>query len=73
MDPKVFMSSVIDKKAFERITSYIEHAKNSSKLKIITGGEYDPSKGFFVQPTIVECTDPTDKIFTEVRKLLVNH
>jgi 1-pyrroline-5-carboxylate dehydrogenase len=65
MDPKVFMSSVIDKKAFERITSYIEHAKNSSKLKIIAGGEYDSSKGFFVQPTIVECTDPNDKIFTE--------
>jgi len=65
LDRTVFMSAVIDKKAFQRITGFIDHAKKSSNLKIVTGGNYDSSKGFFVQPTIVEVSDPNDKIFTE--------
>lgn len=64
-DFSVFMGAVIDCRAFKRITSYIEHAKSSPDLKIIAGGEYDDSKGYFVQPTIVESSSPTDKIMTE--------
>lgn len=66
MDNTSFMSAVIDKRAFDRISGYINHAKTSNKLKIIAGGDCDSSKGYFVQPTIVECSDPSDKIFTEV-------
>ncbi len=64
-DFKSFMGAVIDEKAFNRIKSYIEHAKCSKNLEIIAGGGYDCSKGYFVDPTIVETKDPLDKIMVE--------
>lgn len=60
-----FTSAVIDEKAFARIKSYIDHAKNSSDIEVIGGGQYDDSKGYFIQPTIVQCKNPRDKIMTE--------
>lgn len=59
------MGAVIDEKAFNRIKSYIDHAKSSKNLEIIAGGVCDNSKGYFIQPTIVQTTDPLDKIITE--------
>ncbi|XP_021199208.2 delta-1-pyrroline-5-carboxylate dehydrogenase, mitochondrial [Helicoverpa armigera] len=64
-DFKVFAAAVIDDKAFNRITGYIKNAKNNPKNKIIAGGEFDGSKGYFVQPTIIETSDPHDKLMTE--------
>ncbi|KAI5637378.1 aldehyde dehydrogenase family domain-containing protein [Phthorimaea operculella] len=67
-DPKdftMFMGAVIDGKAFDRITGYINDAKKNPKNKILGGGEYDKSVGYFVQPTIIETTDPRDKLMTE--------
>lgn len=64
-DPTTFTSAVIDDKAFARIKSYIDHARSSPNLEIIGGGEYDDSKGYFIQPTIVVTKDPLDKIITE--------
>jgi len=60
-----FMSAVIDRKAFDRISGYIEHAKNSPNCNIVAGGGYDDSVGYFVEPTIVQTTTPKDKIFQE--------
>ncbi|XP_068142668.1 delta-1-pyrroline-5-carboxylate dehydrogenase, mitochondrial [Drosophila tropicalis] len=60
-----FTSAVIDDKAFKRITGYIEHAKNSPNLEIIAGGTYSDSKGYYINPTIVETKDPKDRIMTE--------
>lgn len=60
-----FSSAVIDDKAFARIKSYIDHARNSANLEIIGGGQYDDSKGYFIQPTIVQAKDPHDKIMVE--------
>lgn len=60
-----FTSAVIDDKAFSRIKSYIDHAHSSSNLEVLGGGQYDDSKGYFVQPTIVQSKDPLDKIMTE--------
>ncbi|KAG8229992.1 hypothetical protein J437_LFUL012268 [Ladona fulva] len=60
-----FMSAVIDDKAFERIRGYIDHAKNMSGNKVIGGGQYDNRQGYFVQPTIVEVSDPRDRLMTE--------
>nr|CAD7460510.1 unnamed protein product [Timema tahoe] len=60
-----FMSAVIDDKAFQRIKNYIEHAQISSNIKILGGGEYDDSKGYFIDPTIVKTTNPLDPIMTE--------
>lgn len=59
------MAAVIDDVAFARIKSYIDHARNSSNLEILGGGGYDDSKGYFIEPTIVETKDPLDKIMTE--------
>ncbi|CAK1599250.1 unnamed protein product [Parnassius mnemosyne] len=64
-DFSVFTGAVIDNKAFARITGYIKNAKNNTKNKILGGGEYDDSKGYFVQPTIIETVDPHDKLMTE--------
>ncbi|KAL3271109.1 hypothetical protein HHI36_021605 [Cryptolaemus montrouzieri] len=60
-----FMGAVIDARAFERISGYINHAKNSKNLKILGGGKCDNSVGYFIEPTIIQTTDPKDKIMTE--------
>jgi len=64
-DTDTFMSAVIDRKSFDRITGYIEHAKTSPNTTILAGGGYDDSVGFFVEPTIVHTTTPEDRIFRE--------
>jgi 1-pyrroline-5-carboxylate dehydrogenase len=60
-----FMGAVIDKAAFDSIVEYIEYAKNSSESKIIVGGGYDDKKGYFIQPTVVEVTEPRHKLMEE--------
>ena len=60
-----FMNAVIDRPAFDSISKYIEYAKNSSDAKIITGGKYDDSKGYFIEPTTIVCTDPNFKTMCE--------
>lgn len=65
LDNKIFLSAVIDDKAFNRIKSYIEYAKNSPNLSIVAGGKCDDSQGYFVQPTVIETSDPQDKIMQE--------
>ena len=64
-DYKNFMNAVIDKGAFSTITSYIDFTKNSSDAKIIAGGDYDMTEGYFIQPTIIETTDPHFKTMEE--------
>jgi 1-pyrroline-5-carboxylate dehydrogenase len=59
------MSSVIDDKAFKRIKSYIDYAKNDG-MEIIFGGKCDNSKGYFVQPTCIQVNDIKSKLLTEV-------
>ena len=54
-----FINAVIDEKAFDSITGYIEKARSNSKSEIIAGGKYDKSKGYFVEPTIIETKDPS--------------
>lgn len=53
--------------SFARIKKWLDHAKSSPSLKVIAGGNCDDSKGYFVEPTIVETTDPQDAIMNEVR------
>lgn len=60
-----FMGAVIDKKAFDRISGYIKDAKSGPNTKIIAGGNCDDSVGYFIEPTVVETSTPTDKIFKE--------
>jgi len=53
-----FINAVIDKQAFDTITGYIEKARHSKDAKIVFGGKSDSSKGYFVEPTIIETSDP---------------
>ncbi|XP_054472842.1 delta-1-pyrroline-5-carboxylate dehydrogenase, mitochondrial [Anoplopoma fimbria] len=64
-DFSTYFSAVIDDKSFARIKKYLDHAKSSSSLKVIAGGNCDDSKGYFVEPTIIETTDPRDAIMSE--------
>ena len=60
-----FMNAVIDKSAFSDITGYIDYAKQSDDAEIIIGGNYDDSKGYFVEPTVILTTDPKFKTMEE--------
>lgn len=60
-----FMNAVIDKGAFDTITGYIEYAKKSNEAEIIFGGNYDSSKGYFIEPTIIVTTNPKFKTIEE--------
>ena len=60
-----FINAVIDEKAFDNITSYIDFAKNSDKLELLIGGKYDKSKGYFIEPTIIVSSDPKSKLMCE--------
>ncbi len=64
-DFRNFMTAVIDKAAFENIVSYIEYAKKSDEAEIITGGNYDDSKGYFIEPTTIVTTNPKFKTMQE--------
>jgi len=71
-----FINAVIDEKSFDKIAGYIEKAKNDPKAKVIVGGEYDKSKGYFIKPTVIEAMDPRfvtmcEEIFGPVLTLYV--
>jgi 1-pyrroline-5-carboxylate dehydrogenase len=53
-----FINAVIDDRAFTKITGYIDRAKNHPDVEIISGGEYDKTEGFFIQPTVILSKDP---------------
>ena len=53
-----FINAVIDEKSFNKITSYIDNARQSKDAEIIAGGSYDKSIGYFIQPTIIEAKTP---------------
>lgn len=48
-----FINAVIDEKAFDKITSYIDRAKASADAEVIIGGTYDKSQGYFIHPTVI--------------------
>lgn len=60
-----FMNAIIDKGAFDTIVEYIEYAKKSSEAEIIWGGNYDSSKGYFIEPTTVVTTNPHFRLMEE--------
>ncbi len=53
-----FFNAVIDEKSFSKITGYIDQARKGRGVKIIAGGGYSKSKGFFVEPTILQASKP---------------
>jgi len=53
-----FINAVIDEKSFDKIAAYINNAKNDADAKIVVGGSFDKSKGYFIQPTVIEALNP---------------
>lgn len=53
-----FINAVIDEKSFDKLASYIDAAKKDSSVEIIAGGNYDKSKGYFIEPTVLVVKDP---------------
>jgi len=53
-----FINAVIDEKSFDKLEGYINEAKKDKAAKVIIGGKCDKSKGYFIEPTVIEATDP---------------
>jgi 1-pyrroline-5-carboxylate dehydrogenase len=73
-----FINAVIDERAFNTITGYIEQARKNPMNEIIAGGKYDKTKGYFVEPTVVVSKDPSsvtmcEEIFGPVLTIYVYH
>jgi len=64
-DFRNFMGAVIDKGAFETITSYIDYAARSDEAEILTGGRCDATHGYFIEPTTIVTTNPHFKTMEE--------
>jgi 1-pyrroline-5-carboxylate dehydrogenase len=63
-DFRNFMGAVIDAKAFGQHREAIEEAKSQGRT-IVAGGTTDDSEGFFVEPTVIETSDPDDRLLRE--------
>ncbi len=64
-DTSNFINAVISEKAFDSISSYIDYVKNVDDAEIISGGNYDKSTGYFVEPTIIVTINPKFKTMVE--------
>lgn len=60
-----FVCAVIDQKAYDKISGYIAHVKNSDDHRILAGGECDDSQGYFISPTLVEADSPQSRLMCE--------
>ncbi|HEX9750107.1 MAG TPA: L-glutamate gamma-semialdehyde dehydrogenase [candidate division Zixibacteria bacterium] len=60
-----FINAVIDRNAFKSIKSYIDFAQSSSDAMVLCGGRCDDKKGYFIEPTVVQTTDPKFKLLCE--------
>ena len=64
-DPSNFINAVISESAFDSISEYIDFAKKDKNAEIIAGGNYDKTKGYFIEPTIIVTKDPKFKTMCE--------
>ncbi|MCP3816790.1 L-glutamate gamma-semialdehyde dehydrogenase [Streptomyces sp. A3M-1-3] len=59
-----FAGAVIDERAFAKNKAAIDRAAGDPTCTIVAGGTYDDAVGYFVRPTVIECTDPENEVFT---------
>ncbi len=57
-DTSNFINAVIDDRAFNKLSKYIDQAKADKNAEVIIGGNYDNSKGYFIEPTVILTSDP---------------
>jgi 1-pyrroline-5-carboxylate dehydrogenase len=62
-DLSLFMGAVIDDRAFGRLSDALSRAKSRPSIEVLTGGAASGADGYFVEPTVLASTDPTDEIF----------
>jgi 1-pyrroline-5-carboxylate dehydrogenase len=60
-----FINAVIDEKSFDKISKYIDDAKQSDMVEVVSGGNCDKSKGYFVEPTVLLSKDPLSTTMCE--------
>ncbi|MCR9154521.1 MAG: L-glutamate gamma-semialdehyde dehydrogenase [Bacteroidetes bacterium] len=60
-----FITAVIHEASFDKLAGYLDQAKADANAEIIAGGNYDKSKGYFVEPTVIVTTDPKYKTMEE--------
>jgi len=53
-----FINAVIDEKSFDKLEGYIKQVKKAKDAKILVGGKCDKTNGFFIEPTVIEVSDP---------------
>jgi 1-pyrroline-5-carboxylate dehydrogenase len=53
-----FITAVIHEGSFDKLAGFIDRAKEDTDATIIAGGNYDKSKGYFIEPTLIETTNP---------------
>ena len=64
-DFRTMVGAVIDQRSFTKIKGFMDFVKADAKAKILTGGECDSSRGYFVKPTIIQAMDPKFKTMCE--------
>ncbi len=64
-DTSNFVNAVIDEKSFDKNASYLDYIKAAPDAEIIVGGNYDKSKGYFIEPTLVVTTNPKFRTMCE--------
>jgi 1-pyrroline-5-carboxylate dehydrogenase len=57
-DMSNFITAVIHEGSFDKLAKYIDGAKSDSNAEVVIGGNYDKSKGWFIEPTVIVTTDP---------------
>ncbi|MGH7583837.1 MAG: aldehyde dehydrogenase family protein, partial [Gemmatimonadales bacterium] len=63
-DFSVFVGAVIDQRAFQRLEKVLAAAKADPRVKVVAGGNCDGREGWFIEPTLLETTDPRHQIMT---------
>ena len=64
-DTSNFVNAVIDETAFDKISSFIDYCKAQADAELITGGGYDKSTGYFIEPTTFVTTNPKFRTMCE--------
>ena len=62
-DLSLFMGAVIDARAFRKLSDALARARSRPSIQVLAGGDADGDQGYFVQPTVLECSDPEDEVF----------
>ncbi len=71
-----YINAVIDEKSFDKLSGYIDNAKSSNEARIIAGGNYNKTEGYFIQPTVIQSENPNyvtmcDELFGPVLSIYV--